>query len=90
MSFEFGIVAPAGILDKYRDLFESNGIFYTQLLPEDAPTHVILEDSANTYSDVNAWTAIISSLVGQILRAEMDENMTFTNQSANRIEIHKL
>lgn len=27
MSFEFGIVAPADILDKYRYLFESKGIF---------------------------------------------------------------
>ncbi len=90
MSFEFGIVAPADILDKYRYLFESKGIFYTQLLPEDAPTHVILEDSTDIYMDANAWKAMISSLVGHILRAEQDGHMTFKNLSANKIEIYKL
>ncbi|AIR66997.1 hypothetical protein [Cedecea neteri] len=86
MSFEFGIVAPEGILEKYRDLFESKDIFYTQLLPEENPTHVILEDSNNVHYDDAIWKAMISSLVGHILE---QEDMTFTNQSFNRIEIFK-
>lgn len=40
--------------------------------------------------DANAWKAMISSLVGHILRAEQDEHMTFKNLSANKIEIYKL
>lgn len=87
MSLNFGIIAPAGILEKYRDLFESRGIFYTQLMPEDKPTHVILEDSNDIYSDIDGWRALISSLVGQILHSE--DGMTFTNQSGNKIELYK-
>ncbi|WP_370603849.1 hypothetical protein [Citrobacter braakii] len=86
MSFQFGIVAPVGILEKYRDLFESNDIFYTQLMPVDQPTHVILEDSQNIYMDADGWKNQITSLVGDILR---EESMTFTNISKNKVQIYK-
>ena len=89
MSFQFEIVAPAEILEEYRDLFESKCIFYTQLLPEDNPTHVVLEDSTNMYSDTQGWRALISTIVGHILREKVDENLTFKNLSENYIEIFK-
>lgn len=86
MSFKFGIAAPVGILEKYRDLFESKDIFYTQLMPENQPTHVILEDSNDTYFDADGWRTMISSLVGHILT---QEDMTFANQSKNKIKIFR-
>lgn len=68
MGNQFGITAPIGIVGLYQELFDDAEIKIVKKDTSNGFEIFIVEDDQNLYSDLNAWVAKVSTIIGWISR----------------------